>query len=246
MKTRVLSVALAAALAGSLMLAQPAAAITVFDPSNFVQNTLTAVRTLEMIQNQVSQLQNQAQMLVNQAKHLQSLDYNSLSVLLNALSKSNALLAQAQGLTFEVAQAQATFTRLYGTSYTTSTSSAQMLADAKERWTQTQAALTTATQMQSQVAQNLLDDQDTLTTLVNQSQSAVGELQATQATNQLLALLIRQLIQAQQLQVTQGRASALEEARRAAAETRGQAIRERFYGSGTTPYTSQSVNFYND
>lgn len=243
MKIRLLALAVAAFIG-----VMPAAHAqwAVIDATNLVQNTLTAVRTLEMIENQVSQLQNQAQMLVNQAKHLQSLDYNSLSSLLSLLSKSNALISQAQGLTFDVTQAQATFTRLYGTSYTTSTSNAQMLADAKERWTQTQGALSTATQVQSQVAQNLLDDQDTLSTLVNKSQSAVGELQATQATNQLLALLIRQLIQAQQLQLSQGRASALEEARRSSTQTRGQTIREKFFGSGTTPYTPQTVNFYSN
>src|SRR3546814_8139795 len=45
---------------------------TVFDPSNYTQNTLTAVRTLEQINNQINQLQNEAQMLMNQARNLRS------------------------------------------------------------------------------------------------------------------------------------------------------------------------------
>ena len=67
MKTqpRLLSVSLAAVLSASLLAVQPASALTVFDPSNFVQNTLTAVRTLEQINNQINQLQNEAQMLMN-------------------------------------------------------------------------------------------------------------------------------------------------------------------------------------
>ena len=73
MKTRVLSVSLAAALSVSLLAVQPASALTVFDPSNFVQNTLTAVRTLEQINNQINQLQNEAQMLMNQARNLTKL-----------------------------------------------------------------------------------------------------------------------------------------------------------------------------
>ena len=44
-KPRLLSVSLAAVLSVSLLAVQPASALTVFDPSNFVQNTLTAVRT---------------------------------------------------------------------------------------------------------------------------------------------------------------------------------------------------------
>ncbi|MCK9544279.1 MAG: P-type conjugative transfer protein TrbJ, partial [Novosphingobium sp.] len=39
MKIRALSISLAAALSVSLLAVQPASAITVFDPSNFVQNT---------------------------------------------------------------------------------------------------------------------------------------------------------------------------------------------------------------
>ena len=46
-KPRLLSVSLAAVLSVSLLAVQPASALTVFDPSNFVQNTLTAIRTLE-------------------------------------------------------------------------------------------------------------------------------------------------------------------------------------------------------
>lgn len=68
-KPRLLSVSLAAVLSVSLLAVQPASALTVFDPSNFVQNTLTAVRTLEQINNQINQLQNEAQMLMNQPEH---------------------------------------------------------------------------------------------------------------------------------------------------------------------------------
>ena len=45
-----------------LLVAQPAAALTFVDPVNLVQNTLTAIRTLEQINNQIKQLQNEAQM----------------------------------------------------------------------------------------------------------------------------------------------------------------------------------------
>ena len=54
-----------------LLAVKPVNAFTVIDPTNLVQNTLTAVRTLEMANNQVRQLQNETQMLLNQARHLQ-------------------------------------------------------------------------------------------------------------------------------------------------------------------------------
>jgi conjugal transfer/entry exclusion protein len=48
----------------------------VYDPTNYAQNVLTAARTLEQINNQITSLQNEAQMLINQARNLASLPYS--------------------------------------------------------------------------------------------------------------------------------------------------------------------------
>ena len=95
-----------------------------------------------------------------------------------------------------------------------------MAADALQRWTYSLQALQTTIGMQAQGAQNLASDENSLATLVQQSQGAVGILQAAQATNQLLALQSRQSIQEQQLRLTQDRSAALEQARAVAAEAR--------------------------
>ncbi|VVE82960.1 P-type conjugative transfer protein TrbJ [Pandoraea sputorum] len=219
------------------------AQMAVFDAANFSQNLLTAARELQQIDNEIQSLQNEAQMLVNQGRNLTSLNYNTLSQLLTTLSSTNQLIAQAQGLSFNVAQSQATFDRLYPSSYGASTSAAQMVQDAQTRWQTSVQALQTATQMQSQSAQNLLSDQGVLSGLVTQSQGSVGALQASQATNQLLALISRQLIQSQQLGVAQDRATALEQARAAADEAQSEQTRTRFIGSGPQ-YTPQPVSFY--
>ena len=71
LKTQLLSVCAALALGLSTVTvtmtvtAPPAHAITVFDPANYSQNLLTAVRSLQQISNQIQQLANEAQMLVN-------------------------------------------------------------------------------------------------------------------------------------------------------------------------------------
>ncbi|WP_322084437.1 P-type conjugative transfer protein TrbJ [Burkholderia sp. BCC1972] len=215
----------------------------VFDAANYSQNLLTAARELQQIDNQIQQLQNEATMLVNQGRNLTSLNFNSLSQLLSTLATTNQLISQAQGLTFNVAQSQATFNRLYPSSYGAGTSNSQMVQDAQTRWQTSVQALQTSTQMQSQAAQNLLSDQGVLSSLVTQSQGAVGALQASQATNQLLALIARQAIQSQQLTVSQQRATALDQARAAADEAQAQQVRTRFIGSGPQ-YTPQSVSFY--
>jgi len=231
--------------AAVLMTVMPSvqATVVVIDPANLIQNILTAARTLQQINNQIQQLQNEAQMLTNQAKNLTSLPFSALNQLQSALSATNQLLLQAQGLSLNLTQMETQFAQLYPAAYSASTSGSQMATDARTRWRNSLEALRTAAEVQSQSVQNFTSDEQTLSALVNSSQSAVGALQATQATNQLLALQARQAIQAQQLQITQDRAVALEQARQVAVHARAAEVRNRFQGTGT-PYTPYSVNFY--
>ncbi|HEH8729492.1 TPA: P-type conjugative transfer protein TrbJ [Pseudomonas aeruginosa] len=240
MKIRLLSLAIAA-LIGVTSTAQ--AQWVVVDPTNLVQNTLTAVRTLEQINNQIQQLQNEAQMLINQGRNLASLPFNVVNRLRSTLATTQQIIAQAQGLAFQVQSMDQQFARLYPEQYAATVSGNQMYQDAHQRWQNTLEGLQTAMRMQAQVSQNVTEDEGVLTDLVGQSQSATGALQAMQATNQLLALQAKQSIQAQQLQLTQGRAVSLELARQAAAVERGREVTRRFLGTGTA-YTPQSVNFY--
>jgi len=236
---------LLAAAAASLIALAPAAHAqwVVIDPTNLAQNILTAANTLEQINNQIKQLQNQAQSLMNQARNLTSLDFSALGELRAALSATNQLIQQGQGLAFNVAQMETDFRRLYPQSYTAAVSGTQMATDARTRWTNSLEALRTAAKVQSQAVQNFTSDERTLTDLVNRSQSAAGALQAMQATNQLLALQSRQAMQGQQLQITQDRAAALEQARQVAVQERAREVRRRFQGDGTA-YTPYTVNFY--
>ena len=244
MKTRPLSLSLAVVFTASLLAASPAWAWkTVFDPSNYTQNTLTAVRTLEQINNQINQLQNEARMLMNQARNLASLDFNVVNRLRATLSATDRLIGEAQGLSYDVALMDQEFALLYPDQYAATVSGDGMAQDARARWQHTLDGLHTAMRVQAQATQNLREDEGALADLVSQSQSAQGALQAMQATNQLLALQAKQTIQAQQLQITQDRAAALDLAQRAAAVERAREVRRRFQGSGT-PYTPQAVDFY--
>ena len=146
----------------------------VIDPSNLAQNIMTAARSLEQINNQIRQLQNEAQMLTNQAKNLTGLDFSALSQLRASLSATNQLIQQGQGLAFNVSQMESEFQRLYPDAYSASISGTQMSTDARSRWRNSLEALRTATKVQSQAVQNFASDEQTLTDLVNRSQSAVG------------------------------------------------------------------------
>jgi P-type conjugative transfer protein TrbJ len=182
-------------------------------------------------------------MLVNEARNLTTLPFNIVSQLRATLALTSQLIAQAQGMAYQLGQVQAQFTRFYPTAYGSNTSGASMAADALQRWTHSLQALQTTISMQAQSSQNLALDENSLAVLVQQSQGAVGILQAAQATNQLLALQSRQTIQEQQLRLTQDRSAALEQARSVAAEARSGEVRRRFVGNGTQ-YTPQPISFY--
>ena len=109
--------ALTAACVLAFGIAQPAHALfgvgdIVLDPTNLVQNTLTAVRTLEQINNQIRQLQNEAQMLINQARNA-SLPSSVVGQLRANLATTQRLIAQAKGLAYDVTSIDREFARLY-------------------------------------------------------------------------------------------------------------------------------------
>jgi P-type conjugative transfer protein TrbJ len=233
----------AAPLALSPMIATPAHAIIVFDPSNYAQNVLTAARTLEQITNQITSLQNEAQMLINQAKNLASLPYSALQTLQQNVQHTQQLLQQAQGIAFNVQQIDQMFTQKYG-SVSMSTTDKQMVADARSRWQNTVGGLQDAMRVQAGVVSNIDTNRTQMSALVSQSQGATGALQATQAGNQILALQSQQLSDLVALLASNGRASALTEAERTAAAEQGREQRRRFLtpGSGYQPGNAQMFN----
>jgi len=235
---------LAAPLALSPMLSTPAhAQWTVFDPSNYAQNVLTAARTLQQINNQITSLQNEATMLINQAKNLASLPYSSLQQLQANVQKTQALLSQAQGIAFNVQQIDQMFSQKYG-NVSMSATDQQLVTDARSRWQNTVGGLQDAMRVQAGVVGNIDSNRTQMSNLVSQSQSASGALQATQAGNQILALQSQQLSDLVALLSANGRATALTEAERAAAAAQGREQRRRFLtpGSGYQPGNAQMFN----
>lgn len=226
------------------MLTSPAHAWRiVYDPSNYAQNVLTAARTLEQINNQITSLQNEAQMLINQARNLASLPHSSLQALQQNVQRTQQLLGQAQNLAFEVGQIDQAFQSQYG-NVPLSATDAQLVADARSRWENTVGGLQDAMRVQAGVVGNIDSNRAEMATLVGESQGATGALQATQAGNQLLALQSQQLSDLIAVISANGRADALSEAERATAAEQGRIQRQRFLtpGSGYQPGNAQMFN----
>lgn len=215
----------------------------VYDPSNYAQNVLTAARTLEQINNQITQLQNEAQMLINQARNLASLPHSSLQQLQQGFQRTQQLLSQAQNIAFDVQSIDRAFQQQYS-NVSLSTTEQQLVADARSRWQNTVGGLQDAMRVQAGVVGNIDTNRAEVSTLVGQSQGATGALQATQAGNQLLALQSQQLSDLVALLAADGRAGALTEAERAAAAEQGREQRRRFLtpGSGYQPGNAQMFN----
>jgi P-type conjugative transfer protein TrbJ len=210
----------------------------VIDASNLAQNMLTAARALQQINNQIQSLQNEAQMLENMGRNLQSLNVSSLGSMTSALSQINGLMNQAEGISFNVSATDAAFQQQFPSSYGSTVTTDQSLSDARTRWQNSMSAYRQTMLIQAQVDQNVQADASTLSDLVTASQGAVGNLQAQQADNQLVALVAKQQMQIQTLMAAQARAEALDQARKAQAEAAAQAATTRFLGSDTA-YTAQ-------
>ena len=202
----------------------------VFDPNNYAQNVLTAARQLQQINNQIASLQNQAQMLVNQARNLASLPYSSLQQLEQSVRRTQALLAQAQRIAYDIKEIDRAFATTYATA---SNDSAQaVIANAQTRWQNSVAGLQDALRVQATVVGNLDTHRKEMSALVSSSQGATGALQASQAGNQLLGLQAQQLADLTAAVAAQGRAHALETAQRAAAQDQGREQLRRFLAPG--------------
>ncbi|MEK7453671.1 MAG: P-type conjugative transfer protein TrbJ [Pseudomonadota bacterium] len=214
------------------------AQLTVFDPSNYSQNLLTAARTLQQVNNQIRSLQNQAQSLVNQAKNLTTIGFPEIRAITQTLQQIDQLMGQAQGIQFRVTGLDQEFRALFPQSFNQALTMNGQVVAARTRLDTEMAAYKQTMGVQAQVVENVQADAQTLNGIVSRSQGAEGALQAQQATNQLLALTAKQQFQIQSLMAAQYRAQAVEQARRAQAEIDARAMTTKFLGSGSA-YTPQ-------
>jgi P-type conjugative transfer protein TrbJ len=221
--------------------APAAAQMTVYDPLNHVQNVMTAARELQQVTNELTMLQNQATSLINQARNLQNLNFSSLSSIDQSLNQTTSLLGQAQRVSYDVNGINSTFSQTYPTTYSGSTSSAQLMGDAQSRWQNALAAYQDAMKVQAGVVQNLNTTHTQIDALVSASQSSTGALQAAQASNQLIALLTKQLADLTAVMTAIARAQSLDGARTIETQEQVQAQDTQFlnYGAGYQPGNAQ-------
>ncbi|WP_246691188.1 MULTISPECIES: P-type conjugative transfer protein TrbJ [unclassified Mesorhizobium] len=221
----------------------PASALIVFDPTNYSQNLLQAARALEQIQNQITSLQNEAQMLINQAKNLTSLPTSLLGQIESNFSEMKTLLGEADKLAYSVQDIDSQFKSTYE-NFGSDLSSQQLVDGARERWQTSVSSFEHSLKAGAVAVDNIEGTREQTSAAVDASQSAVGILQATQAGNQLLAVQARQVSDLTAMMAAQGRAAALEQARKAAAQEQAQEQFRRFMAGSS--YSPSSVRMFHN
>ncbi|MBX9898015.1 MAG: P-type conjugative transfer protein TrbJ [Qipengyuania sp.] len=240
----VIASALGLGAAGSLVMgltvpsAPASAQLSVFDPTNYTQNLLSAARALQQINNQITSLQNEAKMLLDMEKHLQKIDFPQLQALQQNLQQIDRLMGQAQGIDFRVDQLDDKFRQMFPRDFDRLLRSDARVREARGRLTNSMEGFRHTMGVQAQVVENVRDDAEALSAIVARSQGAQGSLQAQQATNQLLALTAKQQFQLQQMMAAQFRSEAVEQARRVQESEEARAATKRFLGKGKA-YTPQ-------
>ncbi|MBA29667.1 P-type conjugative transfer protein TrbJ [uncultured Hyphomonas sp.] len=236
MKARLTPVALAAILLSGLM-APPASAQLfgggiVYDPSNHAENILQAARALQQIDNQVRQLTHEIDMIEKMARDLETLPVEvARGIIADRIRRIEELMREADGIGYGVEAVERDYEDLYPETYgETPPANVVLVEDARARWQQSRLAHKHTLLMVAETVRDTDQDADALAGLVEESQTAVGNLQALQAGNQIKALSAQQLMQMEALLAAHYRAEALDRARELEEAARGRARLQSFLG----------------
>lgn len=206
----------------------------VHDPLHNATSLLTAARSYTSNVNEVAQLNNQVRQLANEARQLMTLPFSVIGDIQRTMTAFQQLFNMASMLSFQLKASQEAFTRLFDSSLPFQQRAQGMLSQIRNA-----GYITTSVQA--------IYDQLCLTTslterLVNASQASQGQLQATQAGNQLVALQIQQQQMQAALAAANGRLQTMQtmymQQAEVAAQKNGQAWMADYPPARTMSFTS--------
>jgi len=193
---------LVAVLAISALLAPPGAwayAMIVLDPTNLVQNTISALKAIESVINEVQMIANQIRQIENMVQNTRTYGGVWDQEALPRLNRLGQIIEQEQAIAYAMAGMDRIFRERYP-GYRPVTD----WATTYDQWTRT--TLDTLRGSLAAVrlhADDFADEQRRIQTLTALSDSAEGRMQAIQAGNMLAAEQIQQLAKLRQLMMAQ-------------------------------------------
>ena len=165
-----------------------ALANVVYDPTNHVQNILSAIRVLKSNLNEAMMIRNQVKSLANEFENLKKLDFNIVDDFSNQMEELFEVTGSINGLMQNFNALQGEFDKLYPDFSEQTGIDAGELARQANEWLKTSRdTILGASQTGSKILENLPRSQAQLGELLAQSQGAAGILQAAQAGNQVSA-----------------------------------------------------------
>ena len=173
----------------------------VFDPTNYAKNLMTVLQTAKSNANELIQIENQVKQLANQALNLHKIPMSLLNELQGAIRDYNSILQRAEGISYQLQSASAQWNQMYG-------SAGNVIDGLAAQWNgQVKASAANVAQM-SALTDQLQATQARVGTALSLSDAASGNLDVTQATNQLIAIQIQQQAALLDLQAASARAEA--------------------------------------
>lgn len=212
-------------------------AMTVFDPSNYQQNLLSAARALEQINNQIRSLQNQAEVLLRMDKNLAALGTTISPDLQRTLADLQSQIQAGEGIALRLQETQNGYDEIFPGQVSAALSSDDVLRNAKTRWEEEYVAFRRSALVQGQIADSMETDARLLGDALANSRNAVGALEAAQAGNELTGLSVKQSVALQGLVAAQARAETLTRARDLSTEEEARQRFKSFVGTGSA-YTA--------
>jgi P-type conjugative transfer protein TrbJ len=182
-------------------------AAVVLDPTNLVQNTISALKAVESVINEVQMIANQIQQIENQIRQIENMVQNTRNLgrglwdreALPRLIRLGEIIDQGQAIAYAMAGVDRVFRERfpgYG--------AVPDWAGAYDRWTRTTLDTLRGTLAAVRIhADEFADEQRRIQTLTALSDSAEGRMQAIQAGNMLAAEQIQQLVKLRQIMMAQ-------------------------------------------
>ena len=172
----------------------------VTDPTNLIENTISALQNVQTVLNQITQISHEVQSLANQAQNLQNMPASvGLSVITQYTAQFGQLVTAMQSIN-GIAQNVATLTAKYNATFPNTPlaqgplSNANVMAQLTGWLNQSRSVYQGAYNTQAQVIASLPADTANVQTLLQTSGSSQGALSAIQAGNQLSGQVAAQLM----------------------------------------------------
>lgn len=171
----------------------------VVDPTNLIQNTLTATNSLRQVAQQAQMISNQIQQIAHAytqvrqgVTNLTAIPLQLSNEISQLMDEYNRLLQEAQGITYQYNAVRGQFERLYDAAR--NGNGMNMLGYTNQLISQLRQAAGTAMQSQG-VVTRLRSEQSALRRALAASESAQGNLAVQQAGNQVAGVIAEQQAQ---------------------------------------------------